>query len=37
MLAGVLKSKTAIKMSLRIVDTFVAMKKYVNTNLIEQK
>ena len=37
MLATVLKSKTAIKMSLRIVDTFVAMKKYVNTNLIEQK
>ena len=37
MLAGVLKSKTAIEMSLRIVNTFIFMRKYISTNLIEQK
>ena len=29
MLAGVLKSELAVKMSLRIVDTFIAMRKYL--------
>ena len=37
MLAGLLKSDVAIEMSLRIVNAFVAMKKYINTSLIEQK
>jgi len=37
MLAGILKSETAIDMSLRIVNTFIAMRKYISTNLIEQK
>ena len=37
MLAGILKSETAVKMSIRIVDTFIAMKNYINSSLIEQK
>ena len=37
MLAGILKSDIAIKMSLKVVDTFVEMRKYISTNLIEQK
>mgnify|MGYP002617623639 CR=1 FL=1 len=37
MLAGILKSELAIKMSLRIVDIFITMKNYINTSLIEQK
>ena len=37
MLAGILKSEPAIKMSLRIVDIFITMKNYINTSLIEQK
>ena len=37
MLSGILKSEVAIKMSLKIVDTFIKMKKYISTNLIEQK
>ena len=37
MLAGILKSELAIKMSLRIVDIFITMKNYINTTLIEQK
>ena len=37
MLAGILKSDVAIKMSLRIVDIFITMKNYINTSLIEQK
>ena len=37
MLAGILKSELAIKMSLRIVDTFITMRRYINTNLIEQR
>ena len=37
MLAGILKSDVAIKMSLRIVDTFITMRRYINTNLIEQR
>jgi len=37
MLAGILKSKIAIKASLKIVDTFIAMKHYISANLVEQK
>ena len=37
MLAVILKSELAIKMSLRIVDIFITMKNYINTSLIEQK
>ena len=37
MLAGVLKSEVAIEMSLKIVYTFISMKKYISTNLLEQK
>ena len=37
MLAGILKSELAIKMSLRIVDIFITMKNYINTSSIEQK
>jgi len=36
MLAGILKSETAVEMSLKIVNTFIAMRKYINNNLIEQ-
>ena len=36
MLAGILKSDTAVEMSLKIVNTFIAMKKYISNNLIEQ-
>lgn len=36
MLAGVLKSDLAIKMSLRIVDTFIKMKNYLSNSLLEQ-
>ena len=37
MLATILKSKLATSMTIAIMDTFVAMKKYINYNLIEQK
>ena len=37
MLAGLLKSDVAVKMSLKIVDTFILMKKYMVPNLISQK
>jgi len=37
MLAGILKSEVAVTASLKIVDTFIAMKKYVSSNLLEQK
>ncbi len=37
MLATVLKSKVAAEISIRIMDAFVAMKKYISNNLIEQK
>ena len=37
MLATILKSKLATSMTMAIMDTFVAMKKYINYNLIEQK
>ena len=36
MLAGILKSDTAVKISLKIVNTFIVMRKYINNNLIEQ-
>lgn len=37
MLSGILKSEVAIKMSLRIVDAFIKMRKYISSNLIEQR
>lgn len=37
MLATILKSKTAIEVSIKIMDAFVAMRKYILTNLLEQK
>ena len=37
MLATILKSKIATQVSIRIMDAFVAMRKYISTNLIEQK
>ena len=37
MLSGILKSEIAVKMSLKIVDTFIKMKKYISDNLLEQK
>lgn len=37
MLATILKSKTAVNVSIAIMDAFVAMRKYVSTSLIDQK
>ena len=37
MLATILKSSIATKVSIRIMDAFVAMRKYISSNLIEQK
>jgi len=37
MLSGILKSDIAINTSIMIINTFVAMRHYLNTNLIEQK
>ena len=37
MLAGIQKSDIAIDMSLRIVETFISMKKYISNSLIEHK
>ena len=37
MLAGLLKSNIAVQASLKIVDTFIAMKKYISNELIEQR
>ena len=37
MLATVLRTEVAEEVSIKIMDAFVAMKKYVSTNLIEQK
>ena len=37
MLATILKSKIATEVSIRIMDAFVAMRKYIGSNLIEQK
>ena len=37
MLSGILKSKIAINTSILIIETFVAMRKYLSSSLIEQK
>ncbi len=37
MLATVLRTKVAEEISIKIMDAFVAMRKYISTNLIEQK
>ena len=37
MLATILKSKVAIDVSIAIMDAFVAMRKYISSNLLEQK
>lgn len=37
MLATILKTSVAIKVSIAIMDAFVAMRKYISSNLIEQK
>ena len=37
MLAGILKSDVAVSASLKIVDTFITMKKYISSNYLEQK
>ena len=37
MLAGILKSETAVKMSLKIVETFIKLRKYISNNLIGQQ
>ena len=37
MLATILRTKVATEVSIRIMDAFVAMRKYVSTNLLEQK
>ncbi len=37
MLATILKSKVAIKVSIEIMEAFVTMRKYISTNLMEQK
>ena len=36
MLSTILKSKVAVETSIRIMDTFVKMRKYISANLIEQ-
>ena len=37
MLAAILRTKVAEEVSIRIMDAFVAIKKYISSNLIEQK
>ena len=37
MLATVLRTEVAAQVSIQIMDAFVAMRKYISTNLIEQK
>lgn len=37
MLATVLKTRVAAEVSIRIMDAFVALRRYVSTNLLEQK
>ena len=37
MLAIILKTKVAVQISIQIMDAFVVMKKYISTNLLEQK
>jgi phage regulator Rha-like protein len=32
MLAGVLKSKVAIEISIKIIDVFISMRKFLHTN-----
>ena len=36
MLSTILKSKVAVETSIRIMDAFVKMRKYISANLIEQ-
>ena len=37
MLSGLLKNDIAAKVNVQIIDAFVKMRKYISTNLIEQK
>ena len=37
MLATILKSKIATRVSIAIMDAFVLMRRYISTNLVEQK
>ena len=37
MLSAIIKSDTAIKTSIQIMDAFVSMRQYISNNLIEQK
>ena len=37
MLSGLLKSDIAVKVNVQIIDAFVRMRKYISSNLIEQK
>lgn len=37
MLVIILKSQTATKVSIAIMDAYVLMKRYISTNLVEQK
>lgn len=37
MLSSVVHTTTAIQTSIQIIDAFVKMRKYISTNLIEQK
>ena len=37
MLSTILKSKVAVNVTINIMDAFVLMRKYISTNLIEQK
>ncbi len=37
MLSTILKSKVAVQVSIQIMDAFVAMLKFINESLIEQK
>ena len=37
MLSSVLHSEATINMSIKIINAFVMMRKYVSTNILEQK
>ena len=37
MLSSVLHTEVAIEMSIKIINAFVSMRKYISSNLIEQK
>ena len=37
MLSSIIRTDVAIKVSIAIMDAFVAMRKYVSSNLLEQK